>query len=406
MTLIPRLAYTVAVFSSLLIADASSQTTGDQNGVFSDARRLELIETARTLTREAFPAVLARAQAGEVEAQIIVSRAYSAGTAVEQDLTAAARWARTAAEKNHPMAQSILGVLYQSGSGIPRDDRQAVEWFRRAAAQGYAQGQSNLGWAYFRGNGIEPDPAEAVRWFRLAAGQGNASGQNGLGVAYVQGLGVNKDEAEARAWYRKAAEQGELPAQRNLAQMLNYGTGGPRDYAQAAVWYRKAADQGDPGAMTDLAIAYVTGEGVRKDKREAEKLLQQASKLGHAIGSYYYAQLQLNERHSLLVLSALDTFALSASQGYPVAAFRLGVLHSSRLVPRPISKDDMQACRWFTIASRLDTGEWEQHQPDAVAEMRKELPDRLAKLRTSLGPTQAAECDRWASEWIMARVKR
>jgi uncharacterized protein len=325
---------------------------------------------------------------------------------VDKDRGAAAKWARAAAETNHPMGQSILGTFYQAGAGTSRDDRQAVEWFRKAAAQGYAQGQSNLGWAYFRGNGIDPDPAEAVRWFRLAAAQGNASGQNGLGVAYVQGLGVNKDEAEARAWYRKAADQGELPAQKNLAQMLNYGIGGPRDHAEAALWYRKAADQGDVGAMTDLAIAYVTGEGVRKDRGEAEKLLRQASKQGHAIGSYYYAQLHLEERNSLMVLSALDTFALSAAQGYPVAAFRLGVLHSSRLVPHPIRKDDMQACRWFTVASRLDTGDWAKHQPDAVAEMQHELPERIAKIRKSLGPTAAAECDRWASEWITTQVKR
>jgi TPR repeat protein len=113
-------------------------------------------------------------------------------------------------------AQFNIGVLYDNGQGVAQDYKQAAAWYRKAAEQGRAEAQLNLGVMYARGDGVPKDYAEAVRWSRKAADQGNAGAQYNLGQDYIFGTGVPKDETKAVFWYRKAAEQGEAKAQFEL----------------------------------------------------------------------------------------------------------------------------------------------------------------------------------------------
>ena len=190
-------------------AAATASASGTSASVVTEAKRREINQAAKRLTSETFVEVLRRAEAGDVEAQVLASIALKDGEVVPKDMDRAMYWARAAAEKSHPMAQNILGNLYRGGLGMPEDALKAVEWYSKAAAQGYAQGQSNLGAAYFDGFGGPANPVEAVRLFRLAAEQDNLDGQFGLGLAYTHGRGVEKDLREGVVWYGKAAEGGE-----------------------------------------------------------------------------------------------------------------------------------------------------------------------------------------------------
>jgi TPR repeat protein len=217
---------------------------------------------------------------------------------------------------------------------------------------------------------VQANPLEAIRLFRLAAEQGNENGQTYLGYAYAVGRGVEKDPREA-AW-----------------------------------WYRKAAEQGNSTAQLHLAIAHLVGEGVHKDKAEAETWLERSSQQGNAIGSFQLALLNLEKPgpgrlDPLSTRVAIEKFALAAEQGYSLGAFALGEVFTGRLAKYHVNEDKLVACKWYTIASRLEgQGDWERLQPEQVAAMRKDLPGRIEKVRKSLGPTQKAECEAGASDWV------
>jgi TPR repeat protein len=356
-------------------AAAAAQTLAPSAPVVTEARRREVLEAARALTSEAFADVLRRAEAGDVEAQLLAGLAFEDAGAVPRDPAQAVRWISAAAESGHPMAQNVLGNYYASGTGVPRDSKKAVEMYSRAAAQGYAQAQANLGWAYLDGRDVAANPVEAVRLFRLAAEQGNARAQLALGLVHEYGKGVEKSAREAAAWYQKAAEQG------------------------------------DPDAQIILGLAYEKGNGVRKDKDEAAKWLRKASEQGHPIGSFQLGRLHLQKpgpgrTDPLATAVAVDSLKLSAEQGYPVAAFVLGEVFSYRLFPYHVRKDELEACTWYVIASGLDKpGLWDTAQPEAVAALRKDLPGRLDKIRKDIGSTQYAECERQASDWTTAHPR-
>jgi TPR repeat protein len=356
-------------------AAATAQAPGTSAPVVTEAKRRQILEAARALTGETFADVLRRAEAGDVEAQVLVGIALQDGTVVPKDVDRAGHWIRAAAEKNHPIAQNMLGNLSRDGIGTPQDSRNAVEWYTKAAAQGYAQAQSNLGVAYYFGAGVPSNPVEAVRLFRLAAEQGNVEGQFRLGVTYALGTGIKKNLTEAAAWYRKAAEGG------------------------------------DPRAQINLALAYYNGEGVAKDKAEAETWFKKSSEQGNAVGSFDHGLLNLEKPgpgrlDPVATRAGIESLKLSAEQGYPKAAFVLGEVFAYKLFPYHVSKDYPEACVWYVIASNLDKQEdWAAVQPQAIVSMRKDLPGRIDKVRKSLTATQRADCERRASDWMTAHLK-
>ena len=218
----------------------------------------------------AAPETVARAEAGDAEAQLLVGHAFelagddarepSPHVAFER-YAEAVRWYRKAAEQGHSGAQAQLAWALDRGAGVERDMAEAVEWYRKAAEQGNARAQFNLAVHYENGDGVEKDVTQAVAWYRKSAEQGDARAQFNLAVHYTIGDGVERDMAEAVEWYRKAAEQGDARAQYNLGVCYQYGEGVEKDTAQAVEWYRKAAKRGDPGALD--ALEEVTGQELR-----------------------------------------------------------------------------------------------------------------------------------------------
>jgi len=138
-----------------------------------------------------------------------VLSAFAGSKGIDPDLLAKA-------QAGDAQAQFNLGYFYQEGQGVHRDYDQARNWYRKAAEQGFSNAQLNLGMLYFEGHGVHRDYSQAAIWFRKAAEKGNADGQFNLAGMYVDGEGVPQDYAEAIAWFRKAAEQGHERAQAAL----------------------------------------------------------------------------------------------------------------------------------------------------------------------------------------------
>jgi TPR repeat protein len=243
-------------------------------------------------------AVIARAEIGDVRAQVRLSMMYLSGNSVRRDPVQAASWMRNAAENADPEAMFRLGVMYLRGWGVPQDPASGSRWLLRSADKGYpdavrqvaalyasgegaldsslallvlrraaetgnAEAQNTLGLAYHLGRGIEQDDRKAVQWFRLAADQGHATALTNLGWMYQQGLGAAQDSAVAFALFTKAAGLGVAEAQFLLGQI--YEAQG--DEAQAALWLRKAAASvEDPLSASDpqTSHAFMLLSGLRR----------------------------------------------------------------------------------------------------------------------------------------------
>jgi len=237
---------------------------------------LECVATAWAQSKGIDPALLAKAKAGDANAEQSISISYShLGNQKES-----CRWGLIAAQSGNGEAQFILGEMYKSGStvcGLPKDDAQAAVWLRKAAEHGDMGAQEELAFLYDNGQGLPQDHSQADIWWRKAAEQGDAYSQYNLGIAYYRGQGLPQDYAQAIVWFRKAAElrQGEIAgspewsrkimegttadAQSALGEAYAYGNGVPQDYTQAAAWYRKAADLGNAYAQRDLGDLYCNG---------------------------------------------------------------------------------------------------------------------------------------------------
>jgi TPR repeat protein len=122
------------------------------------------------------PALLARANAGEVAAELAAGDAYAAGNGnareprqLAADYKQAAAWYGKAAAQGNIAAQIHLADLYRDGRGVARDMAQAVAWYRKAADLGDAGAQGTLGLLYSVGMGVERDDMEAYYWLCLAS---------------------------------------------------------------------------------------------------------------------------------------------------------------------------------------------------------------------------------------------
>ena len=101
-------------------------------------------------------------------------------------------------------AQNLVGEALADGRGVQRNDFDAVRWFQKAAVQGLVVAQYNLSVMYANGQGVLQDDAETVRWSRLAARQGHPGAQYQLGLLYAVGAGLGQDFVQAYKWFSLA----------------------------------------------------------------------------------------------------------------------------------------------------------------------------------------------------------
>jgi AcrR family transcriptional regulator len=191
----------------LTLGNTASATQQEGNGV-----------AYRHVARGAVQQLVARADAGDAQAQAKLALAYLRGEGVQSDAAAAARWSTPAAQAGQPIAQYLLGTLYGQGQGV------------------------------------KPDAARAFRLFRAAAAKGNLKAMHNLAIAYAQGLGTARDEARAADWFARAAEHGYVDSAFDLAVLYERGQGVKQDLKQAMKWYAIAAFAGDVASQERVAV--------------------------------------------------------------------------------------------------------------------------------------------------------
>lgn len=173
----------------------------------------------------------------------------SAAPAAEQPAVAneALPSLRARAEAGNMEAQLELGRRYIQGIGVGRNDVEASKWLLRAAEQGNAQAQFNIGVMYERGVGLETNLTKAIDFYRKSAAQNTPMALHNLGLLYVSGQpGIKADPTQARRLMTQAAELGQIESQYSLALMHLQGVGGPIDKIAAMSWMAIAARPNQP----------------------------------------------------------------------------------------------------------------------------------------------------------------
>jgi TPR repeat protein len=201
------------------------------------------------------PALMAKASAGNPDAEFRVGAQYELGAHVTKDLAQAAGWYRKAAEQGFVQAEHSLGILYEFGNGVPADSTTAAQWYRKAAEQGFAPAQFSLGLCYVHGKGVPQDFGQALAWYGKAAQQHNSDALLNLAFLYHNGQGVPKDEARSFDLVRQAAEAGSADAQFQLGMDYYQGEEGLQpDNDLARKWLHRSAQQGDVAAQFNYAM--------------------------------------------------------------------------------------------------------------------------------------------------------
>jgi TPR repeat protein len=226
--------------------------------------------------REVFAQTKAKAEKGDIEAEIQLATCYANGVGVTRSRVKAAKWHRQAAEAGSARGQYLLGLDYTEGFGVVMDADEAFGWYLKAAQQGLVEAQVSLGRCYVEGEGVSANPVEGVRWLRKAAEQEPPQGKYELGKCYFEGRGVTQDPVEGLKWVLRAAEGGYGLAQARVGLCYVTGEAVAKDLVAAYKWYCLAAAQ-EEGKAGDarIELARVEAQMTKEQIAEGQRLARE-----------------------------------------------------------------------------------------------------------------------------------
>jgi hypothetical protein len=167
---------------------------------------------------------------------------YSLPASADWFLSAETKALIAKAEAGDVGAQMQVAGAYDTGRGAPHDKTAAIKWYRMASEAGNVEAQNSVG------SLLQEDKkyAEALSWYEKAAGQGSAQAINNMAYLYDLGLGVPQDRKKGFDLYSRAAELGFAEAMWNIANMYGAGQLGQVDLVMACVWTSRAARYAGP----------------------------------------------------------------------------------------------------------------------------------------------------------------
>lgn len=332
---------------------------------------------------------------GHVDAQSLLAIVYLNGLAggglfdpgrgAEPNYSAAAYWARKAAEAGSGEGQAILAHILISGPEDMRNPEESAAWYRRSAASACPNGMLGHALALIRnqglddaqeeivenirqaaeaglptalyllagfhekGFGVAQDGALAVALYRRAAEAGHRAAQMHLGIALLEAADAGSDRSEAERWLRRAALNGEPEAAFRFGELCIKGGSAPPNYAEAAIWFQRAAEAGQKEAARTLGQLYLTGKGVPQDAAEAARWFRVAAAAGDSIARAELGNLALRGIGEITdAPRTAEYFAEAAQSGDPIAAFNYAVCLAQGIgVPR----HDSEAAVWLRKAA-------------------------------------------------------
>lgn len=243
------LAATVAVTGSLMWRNAVISRKNQE--LSYDIYGASIVSLARkdVMTPEELAFLQASAEAGNVDAMLLLADCYQKGMGTDPNAGAAFSWFQRAAEAGNTQGMIAVANCYLNGAAVAENPQEVFAWNLRAAQAGDASGMVNIASCYEDGFGVQQDSHQAFSWYQRAAENGSALGMYHLARCYRSGIGTETDPTQAFFWMEKLAEAGNPEGMYNLALMYQYAYGTAENPRQAYLWYRKAADAGDASAM-------------------------------------------------------------------------------------------------------------------------------------------------------------
>jgi hypothetical protein len=130
------------------------------------------------------PDILARAQAGDGDAAVMLSRLLDREGRYDEAL----QWLAKAANAGHLLASTVLGARLVSARGAPHDPARGADFIHRAAAGGQADAAAYASVLAATGVGRTQDWEDALAGLLAAASMGHARSQAALPVAREQSV--------------------------------------------------------------------------------------------------------------------------------------------------------------------------------------------------------------------------
>jgi uncharacterized protein len=158
------------------------------------------------------------ADLGYGPSQIALAYYYETGTVVASDPAMATDLYRKAAQQGDPLAGWLAGRHYFLGTGVPQDLDAARKWLKLAADQNNAYG------AYYLGRLMaERDYTKAPALYKIAADQGLPQAQYFYAKVLRDGRGIPQDRLTAYIWYSIASDAGYATAGTDLNELERSG---------------------------------------------------------------------------------------------------------------------------------------------------------------------------------------
>jgi TPR repeat protein len=187
------------------------------------------------------------ADLGYGPAQVALGYFYETGSVPGNQGQPSVDLYKKAAQRGDSLAAWMAGRRYYLGNGVPQDLDAAKKWFKMAADQNSAYG------AYYLGRMIaEKDPAKALALYKIAADQGLPQAQYFYGKALKDGVGGAPDKFNAYIWLSIADDAGYGAAGDGLTQLRASGALSVEEVNQAQT---KAKD------LEQVVIRAVTARG-------------------------------------------------------------------------------------------------------------------------------------------------
>lgn len=311
--------------------------------------------------------LISDADAGNVNAQLLLGIMYQQGQGVQQDFSKAFSYFDRVAEQKNDIAQYNLGLLYYKGQGVNRDAYKALNYFHLSADQNNPCAQNILGLMYLDGSYLTRNSEEAHKLFSLAAKQNYADACNNLACMYqefhnetqenkealnwlylennIPCLNIQnkwsysyhelyaskkENDKEALTWFERAAELGSFSAQYNLGCMYYYGYGVNQDFHKAFKYFKAAAEQDNSSAQYNLGLMYAKGLWISKNSSEALKYFELAAYKDNVDALYQLGFIYYSGKYSLVPVDtnqALIYFERAAMLGDANSWYELGLIH-------------------------------------------------------------------------------
>lgn len=170
---------------------------------------------------EMFRMISQKAENGEPDAQMIMSRCYLEGFQVSKDYDRAYGYALKASEKGNIKAKLTLADIYSDANWWGHNYNEAEKFYNEVASSGE---QTEVAYALnkmaFISFSIIDNRTRAFVLWKQSAEMGNEVAAYNLGLLYYYGNGTEQNSDRARYWLQKASDMGYQPASQAISTIF------------------------------------------------------------------------------------------------------------------------------------------------------------------------------------------